>query len=246
MRKWLAIIIDDQGSSIAHLERLLRPLEYIQVVATFQQHQEALTYLRVNPVDFIILDVELGSINGFDFLSLLPNPQIPTILYTAHQHYEDRGYERCLVDVLLKPVSQQRLLGALRRVDEQLRKRIVLKDDDDLGHWYDYFQIKGPYRFERKIVWFKDICYVESKGKMVFIYLVGEKEPLVCNKSLKYVDGVLPKKWFKQCHQSFVVNINFFKKYANNKVYLKHVSDSLPVGSSLLYTDFFAFLEIEV
>lgn len=246
MRKWLTIIVDDQQSSIDNLTALLKDIEYVDVVEVFQEPQKALTYLRINPVDFIILDVELGEIDGFDFLTRLPDPRIPTLLYTAHQQYEDRGYDMNLVDVLLKPVTASRLKGALRRVNRELRDMLGQEEEDSLDNWYDYFFVKGPIRNERKLVWLKNIVYVESISRKVYIFLADGRPPLVCNMSLRDVIDKLPKRWFKQCHQSYAFNINFFDSYKNNEVTLTLLDKKLMVGDRTIYMEFSKFLEIDL
>src|SRR5690606_36489381 len=122
---------------------------FVEIIGTFTNHRAGAQFLHVNPVDFIILDGELENTNAFRFLASLSNPKIPTILYTAYDKYEDEGYDRAFVDVLLKPVSRSRLLGALRRLDKDL-KALLPVTDYPLELYYDFFQVKGPVRFQRQ------------------------------------------------------------------------------------------------
>lgn len=260
MRTWYGVIIDDQQASIDHLLSLLEDVGYIDIVATFVQEREAQRYLHANAVDFIILDVELSNSNAFTFLAGLANPKIPTILYTAFEQYEDRGYDMALVDVLLKPVSQSRLWGALRRVNDELKKSVPLLEDE-LEMGYHFFQVKGPLRYERTMVWYRNIVYVDTANGKVQFHMVGG-DMLESNSTFKAVLEKLPNKWFKQCIHNIVFNINFYQGYVGGRVVLTELKTpnkltltpvkkepeyvALPVGARTIYTDFYNFLDSNV
>jgi len=247
MRKWNAIVVDDQKGSIDHLVTLFKKIEYVAIEASFQDPFKALKYLRVNQVDLIILDVEMGEMSGFEFMKALPRIKAKIILNTAHQHYEDPGYDVNVVDVILKPVSQTRLQVALRRLDDELRLAFPeINDDESLDHSYDFFQIKGPHRFAKKALWFKNIIYIETSRGKVLIHQIDQKEPLLANSSIAKVLEILPRKWFKQCHQGYVFNINFFHSYAKNLVSLKYVDKKLDVGDLNIYPGFRDFVHNNV
>lgn len=244
MRPLTTIIIDDQQPAINHIHDMIKDVDYIEVVGTFTDQKLARTFLRVNAVDFIILDVELGNTTGFKFLRSLPNPRIPTILYTGFAQYEDEGYERDMIDVILKPVSENRLMGALRRVHQKLIATTPA-DENSLEAYEQYFQIKGPVRAGRQMVRLKEIVFVATAGGKVIIHLVGGQK-LVSAVPFKAVMSMLPRKWFKQCYQNIVFNINFYAGYREKQVTLTVMEQKLPVGNKELYPDFYTFLDSNV
>lgn len=256
MRKWIGVIIDDQQSAIDYLLDILKDVAYVEIIATFVDDKKAKRFLHVNKVDFLILDVELEGTNAFRFLIGLSNPKIPTILYTGYEKYQDEGYDRDFVDVLLKPVSQSRLLGALRRVDRELRDLIPVAEDD-LANYYEYFQVKGPVRYQREMVWLKNLVYVDMQNGKLCIHL-ADGRVLETNASFKQVMELLPSKWFLECAQSVALNINFYKGMADGTVVLtilktnqsdntqesdKPTNVVIPAGSRKVYTDFYAFVD---
>ncbi|WP_166333047.1 LytR/AlgR family response regulator transcription factor [Sphingobacterium chungjuense] len=243
MRKYHTVIIDDQQASIDHLIDIAKHIDYVEIIGTFQDPYRAQSFLRRNSVDFIILDVELGNLNGFEFLSTLPNPRIPTILYTAYSKYEDRAYDLTFIDVLLKPVSPSRFKGALRRVNNELKDSIVV--DNSLEELCDYIQVRGPAKFERQLVWYKNVLYIESIDKRVIIHQIGYPKPLITNISLRRIADMLPRIWFLQCHKSYIFNINFFRKYHNKSVHLTVNKIQLPSGDRKIFKRFDQFLEDE-
>jgi len=241
-RIWIGIIIDDQKPHIDHLLEMVEEIGYVQIAKTFNDPQDAKIFLRANKVDFIILDVELGKTNAFDFLRTLPSSNLKTILYTAHRQYEDPGYDFGVVDVLLKDVSKSRFYAALRRVDEALGRLIPVSDHDSLENYTYYFMIKGPVRYQRTEVRMKELVYVESANGQVKFHMIGNKI-LTCGSTMREVLGRLPVKWFMQCHQSIVLNINFFYSYGVGGVLMTEgTKNTLPVGAKKLYPDFFNFI----
>jgi len=78
------------------------------------------------------------------------------------------------------------------------------------------------------------------------IHQIDQKEPLLANSSIAKVIEKLPSKWFKQCHQGYVFNINFFHSYAKNLVSLKYVNKKLDVGDLNIYPGFREFVSNNV
>lgn len=239
---WSGIIIDDQQACIDHLTEMMTEISYVDIVRTFTDPQEAKIFLRANKVDFMILDVELGKTDAFDFLRTLPSSDLKTILYTGHRQYEDLGYDIHVVDVLLKEVSRSRFYAALRRVDEALGKLLPNTGRDSLEHYSYYFMIKGPVRYKRTEVRLREVVYVESTNGQVKFHLIGNKT-LVCNSPMKEVQERLPVNWFKQCHKSFILNTSFFYSYGADGILMTEgTKTKIPVGDKKLYPDFFNYI----
>ncbi|WP_313260704.1 LytTR family DNA-binding domain-containing protein [Sphingobacterium sp.] len=247
MKQWSVIIVDDQQASIDRLLEWLEVLPSVNILSTFTDPIRALTFLRFNQVDLVILDIQMENMDGFGFMSAMPKKKSKVILYTAFPEFEDRGYQRNVVDVLLKPVSQTRLLIALDRLDTEMRLNSPELDDrHSLDHYDAYFNVKGPTRYMRKLVRFKDIIYITSSNRYVFIYCNDGNDPLVSNSLLKDIRDMLPRKWFIQCAKGYIFNSMYFNSYRNNKVKLNHVEQEIPVGNKSLYKDFWDLIQRNV
>ncbi len=67
-----AVIIDDEPKAIQSLKWELSDFEdEIQVVNTFIDPEKALIYLRNNKIDCLFLDIEMPTMDGFQFLEQL-------------------------------------------------------------------------------------------------------------------------------------------------------------------------------
>src|SRR5690606_10185100 len=116
---------------------------------------------------------------------------------------------------------------------------------DSLEDYYYHFMVRVGYRYVRDLVWMKNIIYVESgNGAITFHMVDGTSKK--CNNSMREVLEKLPIKWFKQIHQSFVINISFFYSYEKGKVRMTLDNIMLPTGDKKIYSDFFTFINSNV
>lgn len=112
------LLIDDDKIQLALTTAMLG--QYGISVTSCEQPEELMEHLRNESFDFLLTDVQMPSINGFDLLRLLRAsniPQaktIPMIAVTARSemseaYFRDYGFEACL----RKPFSIQELLRAI-------------------------------------------------------------------------------------------------------------------------------------
>lgn len=243
MKKLIGIIVDDQKHSVEALRMLSAKCEGIEIVSDFVRPKKALSYIRTHPIDFVILDVEMGEMDGFEFINSIADLQVMVILCTGHTQYEDNGYELKLVDVLLKPVSEARFKGAIYRLIEKNKYLLPKSYQDSPKQDECYLLIKGPTKYERTMVRFDDLMYVESMNRRVYLYMRDNPTiPMVTNTSFKEVIKLLPKIWFKQCHQSFAFNTYYFEHYKKKEVSLKGIDTKIPTGDKAVYRDFDRFI----
>ena len=116
--KSLILIVDDQPQNIELLEAYLVPQGYDIVTAA--TGEEALGKLNDNPIDLILLDVQMPGMNGFEVTrSIRQNNShrlLPVILVTSLRETEDRvkGIEAGCDDFISKPVEKMELLARVR------------------------------------------------------------------------------------------------------------------------------------
>jgi len=245
MRNWLAIIVDDQLTSIRELQPYFESLETIRLVGTFTDAKKALAYMQEYPVDLVFLDVELVEMDGFMFMLKMPkHNDCQIILVTAHIKYEDQGYLCKTVDVLHKPVSQVRFYTAVDRFIciKQGRSFRTLYAES-LNDWNQYIQVSDFKQNTFTLIWIKDIVYIENHNKSTLIYLQSQSNPLNSNTSLKEVLRLVPMNFFKQCSKCTAFNINFFHSYSHGFVKMKNIERLLRVGNKKAFPEFWDFIK---
>ncbi len=99
-----AVIVDDEEKALQSLAwELTNFSDEIDVVATFTDAHEALSYLEFNPPDCLFLDIEMPTMDGFQFIQKLKNKSFPVVITTAYNQYALKALKNEAIDYLLKP-----------------------------------------------------------------------------------------------------------------------------------------------
>ncbi|MCS7008599.1 MAG: hybrid sensor histidine kinase/response regulator [Chthoniobacterales bacterium] len=113
-----ALVVDDDPQFLKFLVNLLDHNGIFSIAAS--NGHEALTALSSNPVDFILSDVQMPEMDGYEFLSAVrSNPRyqlLPFILLTGKPAYTglQLGIRRGADGYLPKPFDEQTLLDTVR------------------------------------------------------------------------------------------------------------------------------------
>jgi FixJ family two-component response regulator len=108
-------VLDDEPEMRKALRRLLTIRGFC--VQEFERAEEFLAALDSQPVDYLLLDLHMPGLNGFDVLETLRSRQIrvPVIVITAHDEPGTAEQVRALgaCAYLKKPVDRDALLSAI-------------------------------------------------------------------------------------------------------------------------------------
>ncbi|MFT4085179.1 MAG: LytTR family DNA-binding domain-containing protein [Nocardioides sp.] len=114
------VVVDDEGPALEDLAYLLGRDDRVEVVATCDRATTAVEVLRGHEVEAVFLDIAMPGLTGLDLAAVLgraANP--PAIVFvTAHAEHAVDAFEVNAVDYLLKPVREERLREAVRRLCE--------------------------------------------------------------------------------------------------------------------------------
>jgi two-component system LytT family response regulator len=210
-----ALIVDDEARARRILEELLK--EYcpqITEIAIAEDVPSAVKAINLHKPTLVFLDIEMPQYNGFQLFDFLNEANFATIFTTAYSEYAIQAFRLSAIDYLLKPIQEQDLIEAIRKVQDQKnitqdRKRLQIltqnlqKDKPQtlclpVLNGYEYVEIG-------------QIEYIEAEGSYVNIQLTNDKKILI-SKNLKYFETLLEHfQFFLRVHRSFLVNINYIK-----------------------------------
>jgi DNA-binding NtrC family response regulator len=118
------LAVDDDLSILRALERILRREGH--VVTTADSGEAALATVGSARPDVILLDVEMGGIDGLETLTRLGQqaPSVPVIIMTAKNDVDTavHAFKRGAFDFVVKPFVEAKLLAALRAATAQRRE----------------------------------------------------------------------------------------------------------------------------
>lgn len=113
------IIVEDDPRISKISKEYVEKSGKFQVKAVFSNGQEALNYIWLHPVDLIVLDLYMPSMNGKEFLYRLRKENIPVEVVVVTAANDAANMREVLpfgvLDYLLKPFSYDRFSQALER-----------------------------------------------------------------------------------------------------------------------------------
>ena len=118
------IILDNHKLIISEIRRQVMSVQPGAVCECFTKQREAIEYVRNNPVDAALLDVDMPGLNGIEVAELMCqlNPRLNIIFVTGYPEYALQAFSVPVSDFIVKPVSEEALrtsFGKLRFPPEQ-------------------------------------------------------------------------------------------------------------------------------
>lgn len=232
------LLVDDEenvSESISELLRLNHP--DVKLCATCPSVSAAVSAVKHYQPDVILLDIELGTENGFDIFKHFPEPDFKIICITAHQEYAVKAFRLSALDYLLKPIDPNLLAEALKKASDAFdREKISLKVDSFLHNvgqlTKDSKKIVLKTTENVHLVNLSDILYCEADRGYTNFYLIDKSKILVSHTMGDYEDLFYEYGFFR-IHQSYLLNLNYFKRYEKadgGRAILKD-NTSLPVAT---------------
>jgi len=216
-----ALVLEDEPPARRELCRQLKKLGVAEVFEAGSV-KAALDILSDNLVDVLFLDIEMPKGGGFDLLATQPAQDIPAIFVTAYAEHAVKAFDWQAMDYLLKPVSEERLLEALRRLKTPGTEKKFSADDRVL------FRDAGKNHYLR----IGDIKLLESSG--AYTRVVHKGGTLTVNGTLSRLLDRIEDTIFVRANRTQAVNMEHVAKIADSDEgnLLLHLDDKLVVEAS--------------
>jgi len=147
------IIVEDEPLALERAKGFILKLPFLNLLSTFDNAIEALSFLKTNKVHLLFLDINMDGLSGIQLLeSSTIDSQV--IITTAYQEYALKGFDLQVSDYLLKPYTFERFVQAVDRVQSNLLRNGNATNTN-------FFFVKTEYRLER--IFFNDVLYIEGK-----------------------------------------------------------------------------------
>jgi DNA-binding LytR/AlgR family response regulator len=114
------LVVDDEQPALAELAFLLGRDDRVGEVRTSLSAVDALRRLREEAFDVVLLDVAMPGLSGLELAAVLGGFADPPriVFVTAYADHAVDAFDLNAADYLLKPVREERLREAIRRVRE--------------------------------------------------------------------------------------------------------------------------------
>ena len=151
------LVVDDERPALDELAWLLDRDPRVGTVLTTDSAAEALRVLQEEQVDAVFMDIRMPGLTGLELARVLSRFRTPppVVFVTAHDEHAVDAFELNAVDYVLKPVRDDRLAEAVRRVVEAQGTTTAQADDDQIA-----VELGGVTRFVSR----GEVRYVEAQG----------------------------------------------------------------------------------
>ncbi|MHA7864791.1 LytR/AlgR family response regulator transcription factor [Flagellimonas marinaquae] len=219
-----AVIVDDEIKALQSLSWELTNLsDEVDIIASFTDAREALNYLEQNTPDCLFLDIEMPSMDGFQFIKNLKNKDFPVVITTAYNQYALQALKNEAIDYLLKPIDSDDLEVTLAKIKKYNTKNLTVERlEKILLNFNSESQSKKiTINTDGKLVFLHsdDILYAESDGNYSTIFL-ADGQKILLTKKLKEVNSILPENCFFRIHNSYIINLNKIKEFLKTDGYV--------------------------
>lgn len=210
MKKYKALLVDDESLARQIVSKYLQDFPEIEVVHECSDGFECLKYVSENSVDILFLDIQMPKLSGFEVIEVLPyKPEV--IFTTAFDQYALKAFEINAVDYLLKPFSKDRFAQALQKCLERLnttKPESTPKNYENLPNHNskNVQQIVVRTGSKVAVIQIDDIYFIESNENYVNIFT--QNQVFVKEKTMKYFEENLPSDKFIRLHRGYIANLN--------------------------------------
>ncbi|WP_316634202.1 LytTR family DNA-binding domain-containing protein [uncultured Flavobacterium sp.] len=224
------VIIDDEPLAVELLEDFVRKVDSLELVSTFNNAIDAVSFINQNNIDLIFLDIQMPHFSGIDFLNTIEKK--PLIIFTtAYSDYAVEGFNLGAVDYLVKPIPFHRFLKSVVRAQQVLNPAATIQAISENTTApeleQDFMFVRAEY--ENVKMNFSDILFIEGLKDYVKIYTTDNKFTLTLISLIK-LENLLSSKGFSRIHRSYIINIKHVKSIQKNKVL---ISDKrIPISES--------------
>lgn len=196
------LIVDDEPIAHRILEGYLRQIGDIEAFYHAFNAPEARQVLLENPVNILLLDIQMPEETGIVFLKSLEKRPV-TIFTTAFLNYTLEGYELGVMDYLVKPIRFERFQQAIERamefLDLQQFKSAVLKSAAAQPETIVIQSGQKQVEIKRS-----SITHVQGLKDYAIIHTTAKR--FVVRETMQGLTTLLAPSGFVRVHKSFIVS----------------------------------------
>ncbi len=212
------IIVEDEPLALERMKEYVLKMPFLNLCATFDNALDALAFLKINKIDLIFLDINLGEVSG---IQLLETSAITSqvILTTAYQEYALKGFDLKVTDYLLKPFTFERFIQAVDRVESNLEKKQPLTPNN-------FIFVKTENRLEKVIL--SEIIFIEGMGDYRRIHTTSKR--IMTLQTFTEFERQIPANIVCRVHKSYMVSLD--KIDSIEKELIKVKNQTIPISET--------------
>lgn len=194
------LIVDDNKIARTTMKQLAAQVSDLVVAGDCSNAMEAYNFLHEQPVDLLLLDIEMPGMSGLELTRNLGSKRPLIIFTTSKKEYAVEAFELNVVDYIVKPVTPARFIQAVdkaRDMAESNKEDVKMNEDE-------FIFIRDSNIIRRVKV--DDILFVEAMGDYVKLHIAQRFYAI--HTTLKTVEERLPSSKFIRVHRSYIASLS--------------------------------------
>ena len=230
------LIVDDE---IAARQTITAQIEEFRpdltIAGTAANVAEAAARLDEQPIDLLLLDINMPDGTGFDLINRIPEGKCPTVIFiTSETDFTIEAIRCAAVDYLVKPVDLQDLLRALKRAEtragEAHRTSIDVLTENVASPRSPTNRIGIPLENGTEFVPVGTILHCEGEDRATFIHR-RDGPRITSSYSIGDFDKILAPYGFLRTHRSHLVNPQYITWVSRQGTSLRLTENrEVPIG----------------
>jgi two-component system LytT family response regulator len=224
------ILVDDDPNCIKLLSNILKTYcPQLTIAGTANSIAETVRLINETSPDIVFLDIEIHNELGFDLFQYFSSPRFEVVFTTAYEKYALKAIKSSCYDFLLKPVNAQEVVSVVSKLEKEKQHRSEknldvlldnLKSKDNTLKKIAIPSVEG-YSF----ISVDEIISLEADGKYTKITCKGLKSTSI--KNIGEFEELLNSDQFFRIHKSWIINLNYVKKYIKHDNQVLLANDTL-------------------
>ncbi len=179
------LVVDDEPLARSLICDYVNKVPGLSLIGAAENALSAMTIMRGKEVDLLFLDIQMPELTGINLLKVLQHKPL-VILTTAYSEFALESYELDVVDYLLKPITFERFLIALEKVNHRVKTPEAEIEKGSRDNAFVF--VKDGTKLVK--VMLQEIVYVEGLKDYVTIHTLDKK--IVSLQRLKTLEEQLP------------------------------------------------------
>jgi len=232
-----SLVVDSDESSVIFLTQMVHDCcPEIEIVSVCHSVNQANNAIREFHPQLVFTETVLPDGSGFDLIQNWQERNFRVVFIAGNCVNAIKAFRFSASDYLLKPVTREELIEAVRKVKTELAESISIYGLKNylvqLNHNGDNKKTLVVYNSKGfTVLKTNEIIYLEADGYCTNFYLAG-KAKISSSRNLKFYTDLLPSESFMRVHHSFIVNLNHVTGYNCQEEILMTDNNSCSLSSA--------------
>lgn len=219
------IIVEDNEMDCLTITTILSHFDNLNILGIFSNALEAINSIYTLKPDLLFLDIEMPEISGIELLKSVRDQVPMAVFVTSYPDFALDGFELSALDYILKPLTEERFIPCLSRIEEywEMRQKSnaydILVEQDSLTIKQGHDKLKLP---------LSEVIYLEALNDYTKFYTA--KKSYITLGNLSHILSQMPEDIFFRIHRSYAVAKSKITGLKKNEVICATIS--LPVGKT--------------